>query len=330
MIDFSMIPLTLRHHTPERPSNKNEIRHYPFGPRPMHRGGAALLSALPSCEMAVAYGSGVFGQGAKSLSDGSRLLDLLLVVKDSAAWHHANQTRHAEHYPPWLRGRPKRAAWLQRLGGAHLLFFPFVELGGVACKYGVIEVADLRRDLEQWETLYCSGRLHKPVQLLHEPSANSSLTQAMEQNRASALSAALVLLAEEGAKVESESDVFLQVARLSYEGDIRMAFGEDPNKVRNIVSNNLDAFSSLYRSHLVAAQNEGTLQFGHCVSPEAARMHMSRLPERFRRIPPEQLRRALFDTVRRSSMVQTAKSALSAGVGKSLRYALRKIGKRFA
>ena len=33
-------------------------------------------------------------------------------------------------------------------------------------KYGVISLAALERDLQQWDTLYCAGRLHKPVMTL--------------------------------------------------------------------------------------------------------------------------------------------------------------------
>lgn len=39
-------------------------------------------------------------------------------------------------------------------------------------KYGVITVDELCKDLIEWETLYCSGRMHKPVRpfsFLHCP-----------------------------------------------------------------------------------------------------------------------------------------------------------------
>lgn len=32
-------------------------------------------------------------------------------------------------------------------------------------KYGVITVDQLCKDLIEWETLYCSGRMHKPVRV---------------------------------------------------------------------------------------------------------------------------------------------------------------------
>ncbi len=290
---------------------------------------AGAVAALPPCEMVVAYGSGVFGQGAKSEADPTRLTDLLVVVRDGAAWHRANQAANSEHYPPWLRGRPERAARLQRWGGAHMLFFPFVRLDSLACKYGVIEAAALRRDLDEWDALYCSGRLHKPVRLALEPAAETGLAQAMERNCGSAVSAAVALLSVSGRAVASEEEVFLEIARLSYEGDVRMAVGEDPNKVTNIVRSNLAAFSALYRGHLERLLRDGTLAYGRPVSAAAGAAEIARLPPRFRQLQPAQLQRALAQTVRRSSFVQTAKNALTAGLGKSISYGVRKIGKRF-
>jgi hypothetical protein len=107
-------------------------------------------------------------------------------------------------------------------------------------KYGVICTHDLVHDLEQWSSLYASGRLHKPVVQLTSPDAR--LTQALERNHWHALNAALLLLPARF----SPRELWMTIAGLSYAGDFRMVFGENPDKVRNIVDANADGFAAIY------------------------------------------------------------------------------------
>jgi translocator assembly and maintenance protein 41 len=266
--------------------------------------------------MVFAYGSGVFGQGYE---DKSKLIDLLVVVSDVEAFHRANLRSHASHYPRWLQNAD-RVSWLQRTGAAHMVFFPYVTLDGKACKYGVIGEDDLIRDLRTWDTLYCAGRLHKPVRVLRAASGASDLHDALQENLSSAIGASMVLLAASGKIVASERDVFAQIARLSYDGDVRMMIAENPRKIDNIVSNNLAEFDRLYRSRLDALLNDGTLAWGRAVKLQNSTL----LPARLASLNATQLRAELARTVRFSSASQTLKNVLSAGFGKSIRYALRK------
>ncbi len=60
-------------------------------------------------------------------------------------------------------------------------------------KYGVVSLATLERDLRQWDSLYCAGRLHKPVLSLREHPAAAA---AQAANLLAALRVALLLLPE--------------------------------------------------------------------------------------------------------------------------------------
>ena len=89
---------------------------------------------------------------------------------------------------------------------------------------------DFVSDLLEWEDLYVAGRLHKPVYYLQSkfsPKVSSALTK----NLRSAVLAALLILPSEF----SEESLYKTITSLSYTGDVRMSFGEDRNKVSNIV-----------------------------------------------------------------------------------------------
>ena len=91
-------------------------------------------------------------------------------------------------------------------------------------KYGVIERARLEADLRGWESLYVSGRMHKPVCILQP---HHGIAEANRVNLRSALAAALLLMPEEVGEVE----LYRCICQLSYRGDIRMLFAEDRYKV---------------------------------------------------------------------------------------------------
>lgn len=87
-------------------------------------------------------------------------------------------------------------------------------------KYGVISTAKLVEDLSDWTTLYVSGRLHKPVQFLVDPSGQSEAVMrcALQKNLLHALRVSALLLPERF----DEAQLFSTIAGLSYTGDVRM------------------------------------------------------------------------------------------------------------
>jgi mitochondrial translocator assembly and maintenance protein 41 len=149
-------------------------------------------------------------------------------------------------------------------------------------KYGVVQADDLLDDLKMWKYLYLAGRMHKPLVpiILTQKEENDHdefmmIAQAQQDNLMAALSTSLLLLSEPSSTSSSSSPssciinlpsamIFRQVAALSYAGDFRMSYAEDPNKIDKLVqggssstgssnsSGQLHRFESLY--HHAASQ----------------------------------------------------------------------------
>jgi hypothetical protein len=113
-------------------------------------------------------------------------------------------------------------------------------------------VDDLCTDLLDWETLYVSGRMHKPVAMMQ---SDARVRLAQQVNLTSALRVALLLLPERFTEVE----LYTRIASLSYVGDFRMRVpgGENADKVRNIVLGQREQFRRLYAGLL---RSLGTVQ----------------------------------------------------------------------
>lgn len=112
-------------------------------------------------------------------------------------------------------------------------------------KYGIISTPTLISDLSNWQTLYISGRLHKPHLALR---SIPPLSEPLITNLQSALSLALILLPERF----TELQLWEKIAGLSYAGDPRMSVpgAENPEKVKNIVRGEgvLEGFREMYGS----------------------------------------------------------------------------------
>lgn len=187
---------------------------------------------------AFAYGSGVFSQG-KSSDASKPQVDLIFGVSYTQHWHSLNIRQNPGHYSMLRTLGSGAVSFVQDKIGAGVFFNPYVEIDGLKIKYGVVNIDTLLGDLTNWNSLYLAGRLHKPVKILRDEPRIRFTNQA---NLISALRTALLILPEEF----TELDLYSTLAGISYMGDPRMAFGENPNKVKNIVNNQFLNFRNLY------------------------------------------------------------------------------------
>ena len=211
------------------------------------------------------------------------MLDFVFAVSHPSHWHALNIHQNKEHYSLLARMLGSNIiSILQTRVGASVWFNVECLVRGRVIKYGVVSVDSLVRDLLDWETLYLAGRLHKPVRVLRdEPRARL----AAQVNLSSAVRTALLLLPE----TFSEEDLYTEVAALSYRGDFRMAVGENPNKVKNIVAAQGEQFQRLYQpilrsfhKHISFMGPEGSGSIRQDVSPRAKADLAKRLPARLR------------------------------------------------
>jgi len=313
-----------------------------------------ILSHFPQqgLRFVFAYGSGVFQQD-ENAATAKNMIDFIFAVDEPVSWHRENMSVNSRHYSSlrWLG--PKYLSRLQDSIGARIYYNTLVSCEGRLIKYGVISLQSLIDDLLDWETLYVSGRLHKPVLILKRDNEHSTLNAALATNLQSAIHTSLLLLPEQF----SEEDLYLTVANLSYTGDIRMTIGENRNKVRNIVHPNLPRFRRLYEyvmkneKHVHWNQSSGTME--QSLNAASTYHHLNLLPKSLmfqlvnarsadgRHRDTEQVLRSLAnDTecrnvvqscvsriVQKSSMSQTAKGLLTGGLIKSVWYGTNKLKK---
>ena len=198
------------------------------------------------------------------------MLDMIFAVENSKAWHASNLALNRSHYSfPWQFLGAGMIEAVQSKSGAGIWYNTLVPIpganNGATMKYGVMSVDHLLDDLLNWKYLYAAGRLHKPVRIsppvtgatcgnnptrrgdlpkvkFAEGERRDKILAASRENLRHALRAALLMLPSEF----SAEDLYTAIAALSYNGDWRMVFGENPHKVSNIVSAQISLFHSLY------------------------------------------------------------------------------------
>ncbi|CAE6524028.1 unnamed protein product [Rhizoctonia solani] len=308
---------------------------------------------------AFAYGSGVFGQEGYKDSDRPQL-DFLFAVTHADHFHSINMQQNPKHYAlaPRLLGSDFVARMQAVAPG--LWFNPYVKVkDGVTIKYGVTTVDNLCADLLGWKSLYMAGRMHKPIRIIKDDS-RVRLTQ--QVNLTSAVRAALLTLPERF----NEKELFERITGISYAGDPRMSFAENPHKVRNIVNAQQAQFRELY--HRLVVGLPGVHWSGEKVeqdaSPQARGLLLRKLPSnlrtridtRYQSLLPESapaspstsptrdenvfwqrvgatpdlseaMQTEMAAIIKSPATIQSVKGIISAGPVNSLRYAGDKIGK---
>lgn len=315
----------------------------------------AILEQFPEgIQMAFAYGSGVFKQeGQSDAQVNKNMIDLIFVVDDSYRWHQKNIRQNRSHYSFLKYFGAKQIANFQEKYGAAVYFNTKVQCAGREIKYGVISTKQLITDLLDWNTLYLSGRMHKPIRILIEPT-KMELCSAMQINLENAIHAALLLLPE----TFSEEELYQQIAALSYDGDFRMKFGEDKNKITNIVKPNITYFRKLYENillkeeHVKWSKSQGVLeqypnhvsQFHHLnLLPKTVQSNllscMHRRPGKYPDLEEiirqlafdsncaDYVRQSISEIVKGSSVSQSLKGVFTAGIVKTVLYSSRKVQK---
>ena len=283
------------------------------------------------------------------------MLDFIFAVDDTKEWHRINLKQNYKHYSG-LRFCGLSAIEKVQKCGSHIYFNPHIKINDYEMKYGLISCQDLIKDLSEWDTLYASGRMHKPINII---TSDDEIMHYQHKNLNAALHTALLQLPKEF----SERELFLKIAGLSYTGDVRMKFAENPHKVSNIVSGQHRMFREIYeplidKSTVVKYMRGAYLE--QDVSLEGRKNIVSKLPVNLVRIlsqelglqvtadwksdqfnhelthaiiqnreMPATLRHTLRTLISKTSLSQTAKGLLTGGILRSSKYALRKIRKRY-
>ncbi|XP_014606233.1 PREDICTED: phosphatidate cytidylyltransferase, mitochondrial [Polistes canadensis] len=316
-----------------------------------------ILNEFPkSIKFCFAYGSGAFRQ---LNNHDDKMLDLIFVVKNPNKWHAENLKLNPKHYflPMRYLGH-KFITTIQENWGAKIYYNTLVKTkAGQTIKYGIMSDISLIEDLIDWNNLYVAGRLHKPVEVLIEPAENSPIRMALVENLHSAVRAAFLLLPEHFTKI----NFYKVIAGLSYSGDFRMIFGENKDKIHNIVVPQLQSFQELYAPILqhyeqfidFPKSEQPTVMCHQDTNPITRIYHLNQLPltpqiklvkawsvgSRSKDMEDclhsiaydpecsEILKRSLKEIVWRSSVTQSLKGIFTAGFIKSVMYSNAKIKK---
>ena len=182
-------------------------------------------------------------------------------------------------------------------------------------KIGLVEFGPTMRHLIDWRSFYIPGRLHKPFKVLEveDEMALQTFTERVKWNRVKALQVAFYLKPNE----THIREVLSRLVGLSYLGDLRMRWAENPRKIENIVDGQFEHLLDIYRP--LFAETAG-LRLNEITGRVVCRQSENRWGE--------------FDTRelaklnRRESGIMAIKGLFSNDLATSLRYVVRKIGKR--
>lgn len=187
---------------------------------------------------AFGYGSGIFKQKGYDLQ--KNMIDTIFIVEDSMKWHKENKKKNPKDYPlsaKILLGNINIDK-ISLLSG--ITYQTNITFNACTFKYGVISENVFLEQMTSWNKFFLPGRFQKPIYPIQ---TTDCINLAIEKNRKTALLISLLTLPEDKKTIRG---LFMHLCSLSYLGDIRMLFVENPNKIANIVEAEFALFLQIY------------------------------------------------------------------------------------
>lgn len=285
----------------------------------------------PKVKAAYGYGSGIFKQTGYTNKDKPQI-DLILVVKDLKKWHLENIKKNPKDYSFIGRLFYKHVSITHLKGKTGVTYLSNIEEDGNVYKYGTIEEKDLLNYLDTWESFYIPGRFQKRILSIVE---SKNISNRNKKNRESVLLTALLTLSNSNHQL---IDVYTQICGLSYLGDTRMKFAENPRKVLNIVEGSYNNFLEIYGSgndyFKINKNGEVKINQEKLLSsinklPNCLYQHLQKNIEEYNlEIIKKQILEYFTRLNRLESSQQTIKGLWTNGPIRSLKYAFQKILKK--
>lgn len=288
-----------------------------------------FLDKRPGVIAAYGYGSGVFKQSGYTSKDKPQI-DLILVVDDLKKWHLENIKLNKNDYSMIGKAYFKHSKIDKLKGCTGIAYISNIVEDGSIYKYGTIEEKDLLKYLNTWESFYLPGRFQKTVYPIIE---NDKLKESINNNRDKALMVASFL---SGFNQTTPKDIYVMLCGLSYLGDTRMKFAENPRKVLNIVEGSFDEYSKIYKldKKYLKVKNELVN-----VDIEMLNKELSNLPKGLKdyidkyinddyEIIREKILEYFEKLNKKESTKQTIKGIYTNGIIRSINYASKKIMKK--
>ena len=284
-----------------------------------------FINNRPEVVAAYGYGSGIVKQSGYKKDDKVQL-DLILVVDNLKKWHLQNIEMNSTDYSMIGTHFFKNADNQTLKGSTGITYLSNIEENDNTFKYGTIERLDLQNHLYYWDSFYMPGRFQKYVHIIKN---TDGLEEAIKINRENALMISAYLLDKE---VTSIKDLFMILCSLSYLGDTRMKFAENPKKIENIVNGSYSKLREIYNfntEYFKETKNDyvevdlDKIRYNYIQFPISLREFLNKDIDR------ERIVAYISYLNKTESIEQTLKGIKTNGVVKSVDYASKKLAKRF-
>lgn len=291
-----------------------------------------FINKRPKLKGAYGYGSGVFKQSGYTDKDKPQI-DMIFVVDDLKKWHLENIKLNPKDYSLTAKLYFKSASVSKLKGNTGIVYLSNILEDGSIYKYGTIEEKDLERYLDTWESFYLPGRFQKTILPIIE---SKKIAKINGKNRESALFTALLTLPDKEEKYKL-IDVYTQICGLSYLGDTRMKFAENPRKVLNIVEGSYDIFKDIYKIEnayfKTNKKDEITVDYDKLMKdinklPKCLLDYLGDLEKLDRNSIREKILAYFTELNKNESSKQTIKGLYSNGLVRSINYASKKVLKK--